>query len=70
MCGFGWLVTPIPWKLIAWVWAYSLGWMLLLGGTRIVTELFFDHGTARHIKSVAIVNESLNAFMAGAARKS
>jgi H+-transporting ATPase len=69
MCGFGWLVTPIPWKLIAWVWAYNLVWMLLLGGLRIVTELFIDHRTAHHIKSSAIVNQPLRAFTAHAAGK-
>ena len=28
MCGFGWLVPAIPWKTIAWVWAYNLVWLL------------------------------------------
>src|SRR5262249_29662330 len=51
MCGLGWLVTPIPWKLIAWVWGYNLVWMVLLGAIRIATELFIDHRTARHMKS-------------------
>jgi H+-transporting ATPase len=69
MCGLGWLVTPIPWKLIAWVWAYNLVWMLLLGDIRIATERFVDHRTARHIKSEAIVNESLHAFTASVAGK-
>jgi H+-transporting ATPase len=69
MCGLGWLVTPIPWKLIAWVWGYNLVWMLLLGGIRIATELFIDHRTARHMKSMAIVNQSLHAFTARAAGK-
>src|SRR5262249_29204595 len=23
MCGLGWLVPPIPWTLIAWVWLYN-----------------------------------------------
>jgi H+-transporting ATPase len=69
MCGLGWLVTPIPWKLIAWVWAYNLVWMLLLGDIRIATELFVDHRTARHMKSTTIVNQSLHAFTAHAAGK-
>ena len=69
MCGLGWLVTPIPWKLIAWVWAYNLVWMLLLGDIRIATELFVDHRTARHMKSTAIVNQSLHAFTAHAPGK-
>jgi H+-transporting ATPase len=69
MCGFGWLVTPIPWKLTAWVWAYNFVWMVLLGGIRIATELFIDHRTARHTKSTAIVNQPLRSFTAHAAGK-
>lgn len=30
MCGFGWFVTPIHWKLIGLVWLYMLAWMVLL----------------------------------------
>ena len=28
MCGFGWLVPPLPWTLIGWVWVYNLIWMV------------------------------------------
>jgi H+-transporting ATPase len=30
MCGLGWPVTPLPWRIIGWVWAYNLIWMLAL----------------------------------------
>jgi H+-transporting ATPase len=30
MTGFGWLVPPLPWELIGWVWAYNLAWMVVL----------------------------------------
>ena len=47
MCGFGWLVPAIPWKTIAWVWAYNLVWMFVLGGVRVATERLLDHRTVR-----------------------
>ena len=42
MCGFGWLVPPIPWTTIAWVWAYNLAWLFVLGGVRLATERLLD----------------------------
>ena len=30
MCGFGWVVTAIPWTVIALVWVYMIIWMLAL----------------------------------------
>ncbi|MCD4825788.1 MAG: plasma-membrane proton-efflux P-type ATPase, partial [Phycisphaerae bacterium] len=29
MCGFGWLVKPLPWPLIGLVWVYNLVWMFV-----------------------------------------
>lgn len=29
MCGFGWLVPTLPWKLILVVWLYNFGWMFI-----------------------------------------
>jgi H+-transporting ATPase len=29
MCGFGWLVPPLPWRLIGYVWAYIIVWMII-----------------------------------------
>jgi H+-transporting ATPase len=62
MCGFGWLVAPIPWKLIGWVWAYNLAWMFVLGGVRLITERFADYATARQTKSADVVNRSLQPY--------
>ncbi|MGZ8915918.1 MAG: plasma-membrane proton-efflux P-type ATPase [Methylobacter sp.] len=61
MCALGWLVEPISWTLIAWIWAYNLVWMFLLGAVRLETERFIDFRTARHMKSLEVVNQSLQA---------
>lgn len=30
MCGFGWLVPDLSWKLIGYIWIYNLVWMFIL----------------------------------------
>ena len=59
MCSFGWLVEPISWRLIGWIWAYNLVWMFLLGFVRLMTERFVDYRTVRHIKSLDMVNRPI-----------
>jgi H+-transporting ATPase len=29
MCGFGWLVPPLPWWLIGYLWVYIIIWMII-----------------------------------------
>ncbi|MCK6556452.1 plasma-membrane proton-efflux P-type ATPase [Candidatus Binatia bacterium] len=64
MCALGWLVEPIPWRLVGWVWVYNIVWMFVLGAVRIVTERFAVYRTVRHVKSTALVNRSLQAHPA------
>jgi H+-transporting ATPase len=63
MCGLGWLVVPISWRLVGWVLVYNLAWMFVLGGVRLITERFATYRTARHIKSAAVVSQSLRAHV-------
>ncbi len=35
LCVFGWLVTPIPWKIIGLVWLYMLVWMIILDQVKV-----------------------------------
>ena len=59
MCGFGWLVPAIPWKLIGWVWVYLIAWLFVLGSARLIYDHFASYRTARHLKHAALVNQSL-----------
>ncbi|MBP9806386.1 MAG: hypothetical protein KBE22_15980 [Candidatus Accumulibacter sp.] len=59
MCGFGWLVPAIPWKLIGWVWVYLIAWLFVLGSARLIYDRFASYRTARHLKHAALVNQSL-----------
>jgi hypothetical protein len=61
MCGFGWLVPPIPWSLIGWVWVYNIAWMFVLGGVRLLTERFAGVSADRGVSlNVAFEAESLS----------
>ena len=59
MCGFGWLVPAIPWKLIAWVWAYNIAWMFVLGVVRVVADRLIEHRTFARQRSAALVTTPL-----------
>jgi H+-transporting ATPase len=59
MCAYGWLVEPLPWRLIGAVWLYNLVWMLVVGALRLATERFANYRTARHQRSIRIVNQAL-----------
>jgi H+-transporting ATPase len=45
MCGFGWLVPPLDWVLIVWVWVYNLVWMLVQD---VVKLLVYREHELRH----------------------
>ena len=59
MCAFGWLVPSISWTAIGLVWAYNIGWMFVLGGIRLATDLVLDDRTAKRLRSAEIVTQSL-----------
>jgi H+-transporting ATPase len=42
MAGFGWLVPAVSWKLIGWLWAYNLVWMLFLDFVKLGIYRFLD----------------------------
>ena len=70
MCGLGWLVPSISWTLIGWVWVYNIAWMFVLGCVRLMTERFATYRTARHLKSVDMVNQTLHPQSAAFAKLS
>jgi H+-transporting ATPase len=66
MCGFGWLVPAISWRTIAAVWAYNLGWMVVLGAVRLVVEQTIDNRTTARLRSVSMVTRSLQGHVPAA----
>ena len=49
MCGFGWLVHPLPWALIGLVWVYNLIWMFGQDVVKLVVYRVIE-GRAHHQK--------------------
>ncbi|HZR05262.1 MAG TPA: hypothetical protein VFA61_05495 [Candidatus Udaeobacter sp.] len=35
MCSQGWLVPPLPWRIIGFVWAYNLVWMIVQDAVKL-----------------------------------
>ncbi len=68
MCAFGWLVPPISWTAIGWVWLYNLAWVVVLGAIRLVTEKTLDNRIARRLRSVKLVNQPLQPHAAAAGK--
>ncbi len=66
MCGFGWLVPAISWRTIAAVWAYNLGWMVVLGAVRLAVERTIDNRTTARLRSVSMVTRSLQGHVPAA----
>ncbi len=69
MCAFGWLVPAISWQTIGAVWAYNIGWMVVLGGVRLATERLIDNRTAARAASGALVTQPLQTHLPAAPRK-
>jgi len=47
MCGFGWLVTAIPWTIIGLVWVYMLVWMIVLNVMKLAIYHYMKIGSDR-----------------------
>ena len=47
MCGFGWLVAPLPWALIGLVWVYNLVWMFAQDIAKLIVYRILE-GKATH----------------------
>jgi len=59
MCGFGWIVEPIAWTLIGWIWLYLLLWLGVMGSIRILLERFLDHRMGERAKHTALVHQKI-----------
>jgi len=42
MAAFGWLVTPIPWSLIGFIWLYNLVWFVVIDIMKLAMYRQFD----------------------------
>ncbi|MEM6461178.1 MAG: plasma-membrane proton-efflux P-type ATPase [Pseudomonadota bacterium] len=60
MCGFGWIVPAISWTTIAWVWAYLLVWLCILGLVRVAMERLMDNRLSRRARALELFGRHLD----------
>jgi len=49
MCGLGWLVPALSWRIIGWVWIYNLAWMLVQDVVKLALVDITDKGFPRQV---------------------
>lgn len=59
ICGFGWFVPALSFKVIGLVWAYNLVWMCVMGVIRILTEGWLDGRGSKPDKHAAKITQPL-----------
>jgi H+-transporting ATPase len=61
MCGFGWLVPPLPWDLIGYVWVYIIIWMLVQDVTKLGLHALVENRAKYHRRFLDLLNRPLHA---------
>lgn len=56
--GFGIFVTAIPWSYIALIWAYTLVWMFIADGVKVLLYRHLDFMSTHHQKFLKTIKES------------
>ena len=61
--GFGWLVTPIPWKYVGFVWIYCIIWMFVEDYAKVHLYRHMDLKSRYHVKFLRRMKQSLHSHM-------
>ena len=64
MCGFGWLVPPLPWDLIGYVWVYIIVWMLVQDFTKVGLHALVENRARHHRRFLELINQPLQSHPA------
>jgi H+-transporting ATPase len=59
--GFGWLVAPIPWKYVGFVWAYCIVWVFIEDEAKLHVYRHLDLSAKRHRKFLERIQQPLHA---------
>jgi H+-transporting ATPase len=60
MCGFGWLVPPLPWDLIGYVWVYIIIWMLIQDISKLGLHALVENRARHKRRFLEMINRSLH----------
>jgi H+-transporting ATPase len=64
MCGFGWLVPPLPWYLIGYVWIYLIVWMFVQDFAKLGLYALIENRAQHKRRFLEIVNRRLHSHPA------
>jgi H+-transporting ATPase len=59
MCGFGWLVPPLPWVLIGYLWGYIIIWMLIQDIFKMGLHIMLAHRESYKRRFMNLLNRRL-----------
>jgi H+-transporting ATPase len=65
MCGFGWLVPPLPWDLIGYVWVYIIIWMLIQDITKLGLHSLVENRATHKRRFLELLNKPLRSHPVG-----
>ena len=57
--GFGWLVTPIAWKYVGFVWLYCLVWVFIEDWAKLHVYRHLELSAKRHLKFLEQIKRPL-----------
>ncbi|MGC8492740.1 MAG: plasma-membrane proton-efflux P-type ATPase [Syntrophobacteraceae bacterium] len=60
MCGFGWLVPVLSWRLIGWCWVYIIAWMFFQDICKLYLHAVMENRTAHGRHFFKAANQSLH----------
>jgi H+-transporting ATPase len=58
--GFGWLVAPIAWKYVGFVWLYCLVWVFIEDWAKLHVYRHLELKAKRHLKFLELIKEPLH----------
>ncbi|MEJ2656138.1 MAG: plasma-membrane proton-efflux P-type ATPase [Desulfobacterales bacterium] len=60
MCGFGWLVPTLSWKLIGYVWVYIIVWMIIQDLLKLALYALMENRAGHKRRFLDVVNRKLH----------
>jgi H+-transporting ATPase len=65
MCGFGWLVPPLEWKFIGYLWGYIIIWMIIQDIVKMGMHAMVSNRAAHKKRFIAMMNQPLHTHPRG-----
>ncbi|MFK5950705.1 MAG: plasma-membrane proton-efflux P-type ATPase [Methylococcales bacterium] len=60
IAGVGWLIAPISWEYIGWIWLYCIFWVFIEDGLKLLVYRHLEHKTIHHSSFIRRLKGSLH----------